>query len=42
MDNSGLPVSISIIISGVIVGLFTLAGLIIAAFILGSFVIGAR
>lgn len=35
MDNSGLPVSISIIIFGVILGLFIFAGLIIAAIILG-------
>jgi hypothetical protein len=33
MDNSGLPVSISIIIFGVILGLFIFAGLLISAFI---------
>jgi hypothetical protein len=35
MDNSGLPTSISIIIFGVILGLFIFAGLIVSAFILG-------
>jgi len=31
MDNSGLPLSISIIIFGVILGLFIFAGFLIAA-----------
>lgn len=35
MDDSGLPISISIIISGVILGLLIFAGLIIAAVIIG-------
>jgi hypothetical protein len=35
MDNSGLPTSISIIISGVIIGLLVFAGLITSAFITG-------
>jgi hypothetical protein len=38
MDNSGLPVSISIIISGVIIGLLIFAGFIVSAVISGSFI----
>jgi hypothetical protein len=38
MDNNGLPVSISVIIAGVIVGILIFAGFIVSAVITGSLV----
>jgi len=38
MDNSGLPVSISIILAGIIIGLLIFAGFIVSAVISGSFI----
>jgi hypothetical protein len=36
MDNTSLPISISIIVFGVVLGLFIFAGLVTSALIIGA------